>query len=299
LERSEYETTRAVARRRDDKREPNERPYLIGIAGEHAGRLLPLEGLTELIFGRSPDCEIAISLDDDVSRRHARLSIDEAGRAWLSDLGSKNGTLVNGREVSRPTLLRRGDRLFLGDATIFKLDWLSDEEMARWQSASVDALTECYNRAFLDAQIEELFSLAKSRDRPLSVIMLDVDHFKAINDKHLHQGGDFALKRVAAAIGAELEKAGADPLAFRYGGEEFCVLLPGFDTAAGRVVAEGIRAAIEAMHLEFKGATLRITISGGVATLGPTDYDGPASLLEAADARLYRAKAEGRNRIVS
>lgn len=298
MDRSEHETTRAVTRRRSDRHLPDERPYLVGIAGEHAGRFLPLEGLKEIVLGRTPDCEVSILLDRDVSRRHARLTIDEASRAWLADLGSKNGTLVNGRELRGPTLLRRGDRIFLGDSTIFKLDWLSDDEMERWQSASVDALTECFNRAFFDMRLEEMFELARERGAPLALIMCDVDHFKRVNDTHGHQAGDHVLQQVATVIQREAEKRGADDLSFRYGGEEFCVLVPGAGAERGRVVAEAIRSGLEGVKMEFEGEGIRVTLSAGVAALDEGTFETPGALLRLADENLYRAKREGRNRVV-
>jgi diguanylate cyclase (GGDEF)-like protein len=299
MERSDYETTRAVARKGTVGHRTHERPYLIGIAGEHAGRFFPLEGLRELSIGRTADCEIYITVDDLVSRRHARIDLDDAGRVWLNDLDSTNGTLLNGREVSRPVLLRRGDRVFLGDSTIFKFDYLSDDEMERWQSALVDALTECFNRAFLDKRLDELFELSRSRSRPLSVIMFDVDHFKAVNDTYSHQAGDFALQQVAAVASSHFERLGIDATVCRYGGEEFVVLLPGCTSDDCARHAEALRGDVAGTSFEFEGATVSVTISLGTVTLVPTVYESADALLHAADENLYRAKREGRNRVVS
>jgi two-component system cell cycle response regulator len=299
MERSDYETTRAVARKGGVDPRSAEHPYLIGIAGEHAGRVIPLEGLRELTIGRTADCEIFIAVDDLVSRRHARVDVDEAGRAWLADLDSTNGTLLNGREVSRPALLRRGDRVFVGEATIFKFDFLSDEELDRWQSALVDALTECYNRAHFDHKLQELFELSKSRGRTLSVVMLDVDHFKSFNDQHGHQAGDFVLQQVGGIANAYLEGQPLEGSVFRYGGEEFVVLLPGCELDDARRFAEGLRATLEGKAFEFEGVPLKVTASLGVATAGPGTFETPESLVKQADDNLYRAKREGRNRVVA
>ena len=299
MERSEHDTTRAVSRKAADRSHAQERPYLLGIAGEHKGGFFLLEGLRELVIGRTEDCEVSLALDDLVSRRHARIEIDDAGRVWLADLESTNGTLVNGREVGRPILLRRGDRIFLGDATIFKLDYLSDEELARWLSTSVDALTECYNRAFFDARLAELFDLAKSRDRLLTVVMIDVDHFKNVNDEHTHQAGDFALQQVSAAMKDTLAREDPDAAACRYGGEEFVVIAPGCGPDRAKDLAEALRAQVEATRFEFEGEPLGVTISLGTATLGEQRYETAEALVRAADVNLLRAKREGRNRVVS
>ena len=298
MERPEHETTRAISRRRSDRHVPDERPYLIGVAGEHAGRVLPLEGLKELNLGRQQDCEVAILLDPDVSRRHAKLTFDNAGRAWITDLKSKNGTLVNGKDLLGCGQLQRGDRIFLGDSTIFKIDWLTDEEMKSWQAASVDALTECFNRSFFDARVEEMFGLARDRGAPLGLVLLDVDHFKRINDTRGHQAGDHALQQIASAIQTESERPGVEGMAFRYGGEEFCVLLPGHDLARARAVAETMRNAVERLRLEFEGEPITATISAGVASTSEKQHESVAAFVRAADENLYRAKNEGRNRVV-
>src|SRR5688572_15431149 len=177
MEPSDQETTRGPIHRHGGPRRPEEKPFLVGIAGEHAGRLFPLEGLREVFVGRSADCEIHCYLDELVSRRHVQIEFDETGRAWLNDLESLNGTLVNGHEVVRPMLLRRGDRIYVGDSNILKIDYLTDDEVTRWQSAAVDALTECFNRAMLDSRAPEIFERARARERPFAVIIVDVDRF--------------------------------------------------------------------------------------------------------------------------
>ena len=295
MDRPEHETTRAIARRKGDQRLPDERPYLLGVAGEYRDQLMPLENLKEVVFGRAPDAEFSLTLDDEVSRRHARVVLDEGGRAWVCDLGSTNGTLVNGREITTNTLLRRGDRIYVGLATIFKLDWLTDDEVQRLKLANVDTLTEVYSRRFLDVRLAELFKLAMDRDRPFSLIMLDIDHFKNINDTFGHLAGDLALQRVAASLHDTTEASVAEPLVCRFGGEEFTILLPGLALEGARALAERARAAIEALRVEYHGVAIPLTLSAGVASL---PKDSAAALVADADRNLYRAKAEGRNRVV-
>jgi two-component system cell cycle response regulator len=202
---------------------------------------------------------------------------------------------VNGREISATTLLRRGDRIFLGEATIFKLDWLTEDEVKQLQLANVDSLTEVYNRRFFDARLTELFALARERDRPLSLVMLDIDHFKQINDTFGHLAGDLALQRVAAALQDAVDPADTEPLVCRYGGEEFAILLPGVALDDAQRIAERARVAIDALRVEYHGAALRLTLSAGVASL---PADAPESLVKTADDNLYRAKRDGRNRVV-
>ena len=300
MERADYETTRAITRKSGARPRSDEKPYLVGITGEHACRFFPLQGLRELTIGRTSDCEIPIILDDIVSRRHARVEMLDEGEVRLVDLQSTNGTLVNGREITSATL-HRGDRIFLGQQTIFKFDFFADEERANWEQAAVDALTELMNRGFFDARLAEYFTLHASLERPLSLIVLDVDHFKAVNDQNGHQAGDYALQQVAATISDELDRADIGAIPCRIGGEEFGVIVPSCDEAACARIAEALRGAVAEAILEFEGIPLRITISCGTATLQPRprNYETPEQVHRAADAAMYRAKNAGRNRVVS
>jgi diguanylate cyclase (GGDEF)-like protein len=293
---SDFETTRAIARRSTAPRSGQERPYLVGVAGEHSGRFFPLEGRAEVYVGRGDDCEIVVVFDDIVSRRHCRVELGADGEFRLVDLNSTNGTLVNGREVSG-AILRRGDRIFLGHSTILKFDFLADEERARWESASVDALTDFFNRSFFETRLEQMFQLARSRDRNLSLIMFDVDHFKKVNDEHTHQAGDFALHELASTVDGYLSRNRVDALACRLGGEEFVILLADCEIGAARGIAEGLRAAVADAAFEFEGALLRLTISLGCAAFVPGRHEAADQLVRAADDALFRAKREGRNRV--
>jgi len=298
MEPTDQETTRGPVRPHGGPRRPEEKPFLVGIAGEHAGRLFPLEGLREVFVGRSADCEIHCYLDELVSRRHVQIEFDETGRAWLSDLESLNGTLVNGREVARPVLLRRGDRIYVGDSNILKLDYLTDDEVTRWQSAAVDALTECFNRAMLDSRAPELFERARARERSFAVIVVDVDRFKRVNDEHGHHAGDFVLQQVAAALVAWLETHAADASTYRFGGEEFVVLCPNLERNEAISLAEGLRRTVNDSPWTFEGAALSVTVSCGVASLDATEHDTFEELLREADENLFKAKRAGRNAVI-
>lgn len=298
MDRSEYQTTQAITRRASLRPRSDEKPYIVGIAGEHACRFFPLHGLKEVTIGRTTDCEIPVLLDDSVSRRQARITISPAGDVALVDLNSSNGTLVNGREV-KETSLQRGDRIFLGHETIFKFDYFSDEERGNWETASVDALTEVYNRGFFDARLAEYFTIHAANNRPLSLIMVDVDHFKLVNDQHGHPAGDHVLHQVASKIVLELEHADIGALTCRYGGEEFGILVPSCDRSAAGRIAEALRNAVAVSTFQFEGTVLRVTVSCGTATfVPPSGFESPERLLQAADTNLYAAKHQGRNRVV-
>jgi diguanylate cyclase (GGDEF)-like protein len=159
-----------------------------------------------------------------------------------------------------------------------------------------DALTELANRHFLDSRLSELWAHGDDGASPVAVIMLDIDHFKAFNDRYGHLAGDACLKRVAACLTAEL-RSGED-LAVRYGGEELMALLPKTDTMQGAQVAERIRRSIEALGIPHAGSAGRgiVTASLGVAA-GPVSTLTAAEIIAAADSSLYAAKRNGRNQV--
>ena len=161
-----------------------------------------------------------------------------------------------------------------------------------------DSLTGLTNRRAFDSRAEQEWSRCWRGRLPLSVIMLDVDHFKRYNDTHGHAAGDVCLQRVAQTLEKSIKRAG-DLLA-RYGGEEFIVLLPGAAASGALAIGEALRAAVEEAGIEHKASKVAdtVTVSVGVATLSPSGAEGLAALLEAADRMLYAAKVQGRNRVL-
>ncbi|HEY6101244.1 MAG TPA: diguanylate cyclase [Anaeromyxobacter sp.] len=249
----------------------------------------------EVVLGRDPDCTVPLP-SDDVSRRHARIAPDGGGHVVV-DLGSTNGTWVNGRRVEAHRL-QAGDRLrtgafvatyvAAGDGTGRHL-----EELARL--ARKDPLTGLPNRRALEEELARAAARALRAGTPLSAAVLDVDHFKQVNDRHGHAAGDAVLAAVAARAAAALR---AGDLLARIGGEEFAVLLPGAELARAAEAAERIRAAVAAEPLAAGGLALPVTVSLGCAALLPGEGDGSA-LLARADAKLYEAKRTGRNKVAS
>lgn len=163
--------------------------------------------------------------------------------------------------------------------------------------AVTDALTGLNNRRYLDTHLATLVDRSHRRDRPLSVLITDIDHFKAINDVHGHEGGDHVLREFARRIRGAVR--GAD-LACRYGGEEFVVVMPDTTPEVAAQVAERLRTAIAAMPFQTaaEGGAAVVTTSVGIATL-ESDGEGADSLMRRADQALYQAKNAGRNRVVS
>ena len=161
------------------------------------------------------------------------------------------------------------------------------------RQASIDDLTSLYNHRFLVDYLGQQVALSERLAAPLAILMLDIDHFKALNDTHGHQAGDTALAAFAQTLLSSVRRS---DLAARYGGEEFSVVMANTTAADAHIVAEKIRAAVSAMRVTLPdGTELPLTVSVGGAAY-PEDTDSAGELLALADAALYRAKRAGRNR---
>jgi len=160
-----------------------------------------------------------------------------------------------------------------------------------------DALTGLPNRRLFDQTLESEWNRAQRNNRPLSLLIVDVDCFKALNDLYGHPTGDDCLARVAAALHGTLRRAGE--VVARYGGEEFVAILPDIDVAGAALIAEAMREAVFALHIVNEGSLVEpfVTASFGVAAVEPGEVISPAALVAAADGALYRAKRNGRNRV--
>ncbi|GMV41909.1 MAG: hypothetical protein AMXMBFR64_36250 [Myxococcales bacterium] len=250
-------------------------------------------GVEVVTVGRDPDSTIVLNTDS-VSRRHARVE-SWKGEKWLIDLDSTNGTYLNDRPTVRARLTS-GDLVKIGD-TIFKflagrnIESAYHEEIYRMTIH--DGLTQIHNKRYLLEALEREFSRAKRYTRALAVIMFDLDHFKATNDKYGHLTGDYVLKEVATILKNRIRR---EEVFARYGGEEFAIVLPETDRKGARDFAEIVRKTVEEHDFEFEGNKLKITISLGVGVLGEAMLR-PSDLVREADEHLYAAKRAGRNRV--
>jgi diguanylate cyclase (GGDEF)-like protein len=251
---------------------------------------------TPVVIGRGADCEIRID-DHSVSRRHARVQPGAEG-FYAVDLQSTNGTFVN----DIPALMHKlkdGDYLRVGNC-IYRflaggnVETEYHEEIYRL--TIIDALTEIHNKRYLMEFLDRELSRSARYHRSLTLILFDIDLFKAINDEHGHLGGDFTLRELAACVKSVIRK---EELFARYGGEEFVVVLPESSLEAGATVGERIRQIVENHSFQFEGRSFRITISLGVATTSGDEAMTPADLLRQADMNLHSAKRGGRNRVVA
>lgn len=254
-----------------------------------------LEG-TAMNVGRGSENHLVLD-SDSVSRRHARF--ERRGRHWyVTDLGSTNGTYINDDpEPVRERQLRRGDQVKIGD-TIFKYLSGTDIEAQYHETIHkvmmVDGLTGASNRRHLMEQLTREIPRARRHGRPLGLLMLDIDHFKKINDTFGHLAGDHVLKEVSHVMQSRLRP---DDVLGRYGGEEFTVVLPETDLAGAMALGEDIRKLIENAKITFDGEPISVTISIGAAILANPAWDA-AQFVKAADEKLYAAKRGGRNRVV-
>ncbi|MCA9581217.1 MAG: GGDEF domain-containing protein [Myxococcales bacterium] len=278
------------------KRKKRDRCTLVILSGPTPGRVITADG-DELIIGRGNKVNARID-DTGLSRRHARLY--RQGDLWyVEDMGSTNGTWIAGAPVNSPTVVQDGDRVLVGQSTLLRVT-LQDEveqETARqaYEATVRDALTQVYNRRHLDEQMRLEFAFAQRHATDLSVLLLDADHFKNVNDTHGHLAGDQVLRSLAVAISRAVR---AEDMVARYGGEEFAVVARGTNGANAMILGERIRARVQKMAIEHEGNSLQITVSIGVASMSKTDtYNDVSSFFAAADAALYRAKEEGRNRV--
>ena len=277
------------------------RPYLVVLSGPQFGDLVELVPGQEIAIGRRADAGIFIP-DEGVSRRHAGVTAG-ADHAVLRDLGSQNGTWVDGERVTERRLAD-GQRFQLGAHTTLKFvccdDVEADYQRKLAQGALLEPLTGLYNRRYFLERMSVELAAAQRHGRALSLLLLDVDHFKLVNDRLGHAAGDEALRMLARVLLGALRKE--DVLA-RFGGKEFIVLARETTLAGAHALGERIRKAVERSRFSFDGAEVALTASLGVTVfpgepaLGGGRADG--ELLETADRALYRAKQAGRNAVVA
>ena len=262
--------------------------------GPDIGKRTPLKERTYVV-GRDNEADLVIPRSS-VSRQHSRLSMDDDGDWWLADLGSTNGTFINEERITRRRL-SDGDQLRFGDS-IFKFLSGTNIESAYheeiYRMTILDGLTGIHNKRYFLEFLERELAVAARHHHPLTLVMFDIDHFKKVNDQHGHLAGDAVLKEVASRLRGRIRR---EDLFARYGGEEFACVLASTEIEGGVVFAEHLRVLVADRPFTFESEALPITISLGVASIGPGLTDAQA-LLKRADDNLYQAKRGGRNRVV-
>lgn len=274
-----------------------DRPALLVLQGATLRRYYNLQDDTVTDLGRSPEATIAID-DTSVSRIHARIECRDHAW-WIVDTGSSNGTFVNAERIDQRRL-QHGDRILLGQRTL--LQWTmqdaAEDDFIRglYDSATRDPLTGIYNKRYFTDALFVDFSFSQRHRAPLSLLLLDIDFFKKINDTYGHLAGDAVLRHVAHLIQRALR---AEDVFARYGGEEFAVILRQTDAERAFLIAERLRRAVAHTSCVYEGSEIGASISVGICTLQDKNCDTPKTLIDKADALLYRAKRNGRNRVES
>jgi diguanylate cyclase (GGDEF)-like protein len=249
-----------------------------------------------LVIGRGNDCEIRIN-DHSVSRRHARLQPGVDGY-YAVDLQSTNGTYVNDVPASM-CKLKDGDYLRVGNCIYrFLIGGNVEAEYHEeiYRLTIIDALTDIHNKRYFMEFLDRELARSSRYDRPLSLVMMDIDRFRAINEELGHLGGDFTLRELSARIKGSIRK---EELFARYGGEEFAVVLPETPRPGAANLGERLVSVINSQPFQYENRSYGVTISVGVTTTQGEKDITPSELIRRADEKLYQAKHEGRNRVVS
>ena len=279
------------------------RPVLVALGGELLATPIPLER-PEVTLGRALDAHVRLN-DNKASRLHAciitEVDADTGSTVFrLKDLNSTNGTLVNGRSVTE-AILNHGDKILIGNQ-LFRFELLDEIDRAFQQQIhrliGHDELTGLLTSKSFFTELRREAARAEELSHPFCVLMMDLDHFKSVNDNYGHLAGNRTLQDVGVIIKSALRSG---DVAARFGGEEFAAFLLDADYLQGLVAAERVRrgveqavftAAAEAAHPT--AARFHLTVSIGVACF-PDDARDPIRLVELADSALYRAKRNGRN----
>jgi two-component system, cell cycle response regulator len=273
------------------------RATLTVLTGMHAGRLAALEG-NAMTIGRAADVDLTVE-DTSVSRHHARVARTAEGAFYAEDLDSTNGTFLGVHRIGI-ALLRGGDQLQLGPHLHVRFAIVDpvEESLYRrlYETSTRDPLTHAYNRRYLVDRLVAEVAHARRTNGEVVVLMIDVDCLKDVNDRFGHLAGDRALCTIAARIQGVLR---VEDILARYGGDEFVVVAIGAARVEAAQLAERVRRAVAGLGLRGQGQQVRITASVGLASMAEleTSDEPVTALLAAADARMYEAKASGKNRV--
>lgn len=267
---------------------------LVVLQGRRLGQRVNI-GSEPLVIGRAPECDLQI-VDRSISRQHAKIWQDSSGYR-IKDLDSTNKTFVNDQPIIEAEL-KDGDHVVVGNCVLKFMERSSVEARYHeeiYQLATIDPLTGLYNRRQFLELLEREIARTASHHRPLAMLLIDLDHFKQINDQFGHLVGDAVLRKVATSL---KEVAREDCIIARIGGEEFVAVLPEQDLVVANDFAQLLCDKVAGLDLDERCGSQRLTVSIGV-TLWRSDMPAASDLLHAADIELYRAKQSGRNRVSS
>ncbi|MCU7940096.1 MAG: diguanylate cyclase [gamma proteobacterium symbiont of Bathyaustriella thionipta] len=260
-------------------------PHSIGDGIFH----LPQETIN---IGRDKNCHLELA-DQSVSRQHAQIEFSE-NRFIISDSNSCNSTFINDKKIAK-SHLTSGDLIRIGH-TIFK--FLSCGHIEKQYHEEIysmminDGLTNIPNKRFFMEMLEREVTRSQRHQRPLSLIIFDIDHFKCINDQYGHLSGDIVLRDLCQRIKPYIRK---DELFARYGGEEFVILLPETNSEQALSFAEKILSVTNSRDFIVENVSIPTTISMGISQINLAQTMSAKDLIQNADKMLYKAKNNGRN----
>lgn len=284
---------------------------LVVLAGPREGEMHKLGPSAVLVIGRAPTADLCLD-DAGVSRAHVRISVTDRGIV-VEDLGSRNGTYVGPRRIQRQ-LIQGEEVIRVGATSVIKvtsIDPMEEQFQTRLRAAALrDPLTGVYNRRHFDQVMLVESAAARRHGRRLSLVILDLDDFKRINDQHGHSGGDVVLQAVTQAM---LSSGRQEDQVFRTGGEEFAIVVRETGQEGAMLLADRLRRQIAARPVTVpSGESVRVTVSMGVAELTPGRSLDAASqeqrrpdsrcvqeLIDRADRALYAAKRAGKDRVMA
>jgi diguanylate cyclase (GGDEF)-like protein len=252
---------------------------------------------SKIVIGRHASCCFPLR-DLKVSGQHASIAPTQDGDFIIEDLQSTNGTRIDGKLIIGQQKLRDGEKIIVGETVIrfsladkFDIDFHSEVATL----VGTDPLTDLPSKRRFDESLDFAIQTSSRQGIPLAVLMMDMDGVKQINDTHGHIYGAHVIGETGRLIASVIGSKGQ---ACRFGGDEFSAFLPGLDLVAATSVGEKIRSVVERAGFKKNGISLCPTISIGVSSY-PAFPAHSLSLISAADEALYRAKAQGKNRVAA
>jgi diguanylate cyclase (GGDEF)-like protein len=272
-----------------------DRAVLLRMDGVQAGQIIGLEQWPFTV-GRHPTNQLRVD-EDSISRFHARI-VRNGDEYTVEDMGSRNGVFVGGKRVTRAKL-EHDSWLQFGPRVSFRFSMtdVREERLLRklYESSTRDALTGAYNRLHFEERLRAEVAYAIRHKTQASLVLIDLDHFKRVNDTYGHPAGDAVLKRACEACSRALR---TEDVFARFGGEEFAVVLRGIDIKGASRLGDRLRQSLSAEVVEHEGQRIQVTLSAGAASIACCKNPSSEELIAIADRRLYLAKQQGRNRVV-
>ncbi len=276
-------------------KDSSRRAYVVVLSGDRMGETFALgEGRTAI--GRGLHADVRVN-DEGISRTHAEIQF-EGGEYMLNDAGSTNGTFANGSRVDAPHLLREGDKVQIGATSVLKFTFKEDEDddlqRSLYESALRDRLTGVFNRGYFNNRLESDVAFAMRHGKPLSLVMFEVDEFKAVADAQGETVGDGLLQALAQRVQRTTR---SEDIFARYSGEAFVLICRDVDALRASKAAHRIQSLVRGEAFAVEGKEHQLTVSLGVADLAMLHQPSAKALVEAADTALFVAKRQGQDRV--